>query len=208
MATSWPVGKDIDGEGDRHYLAPEALCGRYDKPCDIFALGVIMCEVAGNLEMPENGESWQKLRSGDFSELPSLTWSSESTLDRDVHGEPIDPEDGNTSIENLFASATEDQIQKSVMPVLRYSGGLAQPPAFMIDDNDPQSLHQIVQWMMNPNPDMRPTVEQVYNCHGCQWVQGRSRAGATIFEGNWGPADDVLDHQVQEIDDLDRMDTD
>jgi mitosis inhibitor protein kinase SWE1 len=208
LATSWPVGMDIDGEGDRHYLAPEALRGQYDKPCDIFALGVIMCEIAANLEMPENGDSWQKLRSGDFSELPSLTWSSESTVDRDEHGDPIDPNDGDTSIENLFASATEDDIHKSIMPPKRYNGGLTQPPNFMIDESNPESLHQIVQWMMHPVPSSRPSVEQVYGCQGCQWVQGRSRAGATIFEGNFGPADDVLDHKLDEVADADRMDTD
>lgn len=212
LATPWPVCSDIDGEGDRHYLAPEALCGRYDKPCDIFAFGVIMCEIAGNLEMPENGESWQKLRSGDFSELPSLTWSSESTLDRDANGEPIDIETTDGESQTPFASSTSEDLRSIVLPTVRYSGGLAQPPEFMIDDNHPDSLDRIVQTMMNPDPEMRPTIQQIYSCHGCQWVLSRSRAGATIFEGNWGPSDDVLKLDGGDgrdfLDEADRMDTD
>ncbi|KAF2272201.1 kinase-like protein [Westerdykella ornata] len=204
LATSWPAPSNIDGEGDRHYLAPEALGGRYDKPCDIFALGIIMCEVASNYTMPENGDSWQRLRRGDLSDLPSLTWSSESSLDRDVNGEPIESENS----EGVFVSDDEDATPKPVSAarhIERYSGGLAEPPNFMIDDQDPDSLQQIVQWMLNGNPDLRPNAEQLYRCYGCQWVERRSRAGATIYEGNWGPADDVLDDKQE---DVDRMDTD
>ena len=43
LASSWPAPKGIDGEGDRHYLAPEALCGRFDKPADIFAQVCGLC---------------------------------------------------------------------------------------------------------------------------------------------------------------------
>src|SRR4051794_25524734 len=89
LASTWPAPPHIDGEGDRHYLGPEVLSGRFDKPADVFALGVIMCEIAGNIVLPENGSSWQRLRSGDFTEIPSLTWSSESSLNRDSKGEPI-----------------------------------------------------------------------------------------------------------------------
>jgi mitosis inhibitor protein kinase SWE1 len=33
-----------------------------------------------------------------------------------------------------------------------------------------------------------------------QWVEQRRRAGATVYEGNWGPADDVLNHGLDEQD--------
>jgi len=155
-----------------------------------------MCEVASNYSMPENGESWQRLRRGDLSDLPSLTWSTESSLDRDVKGDPID----------ASADADDELLgQINISSVQRYSGGLAMPPNFMIDDQDPDSLQQIVTWMLAHNPDLRPTAHQLYQTAGCQWVEQRSRAGATIFEGNWGPADDVLDLKG---DDADRMDTD
>jgi mitosis inhibitor protein kinase SWE1 len=209
MASTWPAPPHIEGEGDRLYLSEEAMNGRYDKPCDIFALGIIMCEAATNHTLPENGGPWQRLRRGDLSDLPSLTWSSESSLDRDVNGDPIDLETGNASIESLWMSDGEDEPMGriSIPSVQRYSGGLSQPPPFMMDDKHQDSLQQLVTWMCDYNPDMRPTAEQVYLSYGCQWVERRSRAGATIFEGNWGPADDVLDldHKVEEVD---RMDTD
>ena len=39
MATRWPAKAGIEGEGDREYIGPEILMGRYDKPADVFALG-------------------------------------------------------------------------------------------------------------------------------------------------------------------------
>jgi mitosis inhibitor protein kinase SWE1 len=204
LASSWPAARNIDGEGDRHYLAPEALEGRYDKPGDIYALGSIMCEIAGNIYLPENGHSWQRLRSGDFSELPSLTWSSESSLNRDANGEPLsDPADVNSSTETVYMSETdEDPLRHITVPtVAGYTEALLDAPKFMIDENDPNSMHQLVKWMMHPIPDLRPTIDQVYRSYGCQWVEQRSRAGATIYEGNWGPTDDVLHHPVH-VDDM------
>ena len=49
-------------------------------------------------------------------------------------------------------------------------------------------------------PDHRPKIEQVLQIEGVQWVQGRRRAGATIFEGNWGPADEMLGEDAEMID--------
>lgn len=71
MATRWPADEGIDGEGDREYIGPEILMGRFDKPADIFSLGLIIFEVAGNVELPDNGVSWKKLRNGDMSDVPS-----------------------------------------------------------------------------------------------------------------------------------------
>jgi mitosis inhibitor protein kinase SWE1 len=33
-----------------------------------------------------------------------------------------------------------------------------------------------------------------------QWAESRRRAGATVFEGNWGPADEVLAEDAEMID--------
>ncbi|KAI7626625.1 kinase-like protein, partial [Hortaea werneckii] len=90
MASAWPAPPGLDGEGDREYIGPEVLCGKFDKPADIFALGMIVLETAGNIVLPDNGASWQRLRKGDLSDLPSLTWTTESSLMRDESGEPID----------------------------------------------------------------------------------------------------------------------
>ncbi|KAL1915355.1 uncharacterized protein VTP21DRAFT_6813 [Calcarisporiella thermophila] len=67
MATRWPVTTEIEREGDREYMAPEILSGQYDKPADVFSLGLIMLEVAADIVLPDHGPEWQKLRQGDFS---------------------------------------------------------------------------------------------------------------------------------------------
>ncbi len=57
-------------EGDRVYLAPEVIFqGQYGKAADVFSLGLIVLEAAGNVELPDNGEPWQKLRRDDFSDV-------------------------------------------------------------------------------------------------------------------------------------------
>ncbi len=60
---------DPDAEGDKYYMAPETLEGCYDKPADIFSLGLLILELATDVELPAQGSSWQNLRHGDFSEL-------------------------------------------------------------------------------------------------------------------------------------------
>ena len=211
LASPWPTPHDIDGEGDREYIGPEVLSGRFDRPADIFALGMIMCEIAGNIVLPDNGTSWQRLRAGDMSDLPSLTWSSESSLVRDPAGDPISSDDATSYASNRSASSAllcraPDTANTSVsgdddfkflqhvppLPSSHRSEELVKPPNFMVDPSDSQALDKMVQWMITPHPDERPVVDQVYCCGGVQWVERRRRAGATVFEGNWGPADDVL----------------
>ena len=80
--------EDLEREGDREYIAPEILGGRYGKEADIFrcvpsclvlsttadagvyrSLGLIILEAAANVVLPDNGPSWHKLRSNDFSDV-------------------------------------------------------------------------------------------------------------------------------------------
>lgn len=198
MASSWPAPPGLDGEGDREYIGLEVLSGRFDKPADIFSLGMIMLEIAGNIVLPDNGTSWQRLRAGDMSDLPSLTWSSDSSLVRDESGDPIETMNG-TSDESVAVSNPGDDedlsFLKPTLPKLRRDGDLVKAPNFMVDSNDPEALDRAVQWMIHPNPDQRPNVGQLLAGGGVQWVEHRRRAGATVYEGNWGPADDVLYHQ-------------
>ncbi|KAF2495327.1 hypothetical protein BU16DRAFT_461412 [Lophium mytilinum] len=207
LASTWPAPPNIDGEGDREYIGPEILSGRFDKPADIFALGMVMLEIAGNIILPDNGTSWQRLRSGDMTDLPSLTWSSESSLPRDQSGDPIADISTNASNETLCGSETEEEsfrLFNNAEPKPNYPEQLVQPPNFMVDPNDSECLDKIVEWMISPNPDERPTVDQLCNCAGVQWVKNRRRAGATVYEGTWGPADDVLstEHDVDMMDAL------
>lgn len=212
MATRWPAEPGIEGEGDREYIGPEILKGQYDKPGDVFALGLIMLEIAGNVMLPDNGASWQRLRTGDMSDVPSLTWSSEtSNVLRDSSGKPLSQDE---SVEDFYGSDSgaddfgsprflrrrREQRMKNEPFQLHRSGELAQPPAFMIDSNNPEALDNIVRWMISPQTIDRPVVDQILATTGVQWAESRRRAGATIFEGNWGPADEVLADDAEMID--------
>ena len=212
MATSWPAQPGIDGEGDREYIGPEILRGHFDKPGDVFALGLIMLEIAGNVMLPDNGASWQRLRTGDMSDVPSLTSSSEtSNILRDSSGKPLSQDE---SVEDFYGSDSgaddlgsprflrgrRDKDMKNGPFKLHRSGELANPPAFMIDSNDPEALDNIVRWMISPETINRPVVDQILGTMGVQWAEARRRAGATVFEGNWGPADEVLADDAEMID--------
>ncbi|GAA5936535.1 uncharacterized protein JCM15063_001914 [Sporobolomyces koalae] len=61
--------EDLEREGDREYIAPEILSGRYGKAADVFSLGLVILEAAANVVLPDNGPAWQKLRSNDFSDV-------------------------------------------------------------------------------------------------------------------------------------------
>ena len=60
MATRWPRPASVDGtlgtlerEGDRRYLAPEVLEGRYGPNVDVFSFGMIMLKAATNVDVPD-----------------------------------------------------------------------------------------------------------------------------------------------------------
>jgi mitosis inhibitor protein kinase SWE1 len=197
MATKWPAVPGTEGEGDREYIGPEILSGKYDKPADIFALGLIMLEIAGNVELPDNGASWQKLRSGDMSDVPSLTWSSGvSSILRDSSGNPLPDSDESTSpVDHDMDSDGAEDENKSAR-----SGELINPPDFMTNAANPQALDAVVKWMIAPTPEYRPRAEEILLTEGVLFVEARRRAGATVFEGNWGPADEVLAEDAEMID--------
>ena len=182
--------------------------GRFDKPADIFSLGLVIFEIAGNVELPDNGASWQKLRNGDMSDVPSLTWSSETSIFRDASGNPIEEE---SSFEDLCASSVGDddfgdhfltsrKLSANKTLHLARSGELVDPPDFMVDAHHEQALDKIVRWMISPEPRDRPTADQILATYGVQFVNRRRRAGATVFEGNWGPADEILAEDAEMID--------
>jgi mitosis inhibitor protein kinase SWE1 len=214
MATKWPAAAGIEGEGDREYIGPEILRGQYDKPADVFALGLMMLETAGNVELPDNGVSWQKLRNGDMSDVPSLTWSSRDSITfRDSTGNPLSEGE---SFEDIYVSDSEKaegdyaneidfdsptkQLQTKKSSSLSRSGELVEPPQFMIDPKHEDALDKVVRWMISPEPLDRPVVDQVLQTIGVQWAETRRRAGATVYEGNWGPADEVLAEDAEMID--------
>jgi len=211
MASPWPAQPGIEGEGDREYIGPEVLKGQYDKPADIFALGLIILEIAGNVQLPDNGLSWQRLRNGDISDVPSLTFSSEaSSLGRD---QPVSTQTDNSSFDDFYPSDSSSDFgdmaaqhrpstQQKPSTSTRYQreGELADPPNFMIDGHDRDALDNVVRWLISPDPSLRPIADQILTAKGVQWAARRARAGATVYEGLWGPADEVLADDAEMID--------
>ncbi|KAL2019727.1 hypothetical protein VTK56DRAFT_9264 [Thermocarpiscus australiensis] len=197
LATPWPAAKGIEGEGDREYIGPEILQGQFDKPADIFALGLIILEIACNVFLPDNGPTWQALRNGDMSTVPVLTCGEAGAILRDANGVPIEHESGISQLEgmtynasNLFGAQKRTELQT--------------PPAFMTDPNDPYSLDNLVKWMIQPNPADRPTAEQLLASEPVFWISSRRVAGATVYEGNWGPevgpsVEELVDTEMTDV---------
>jgi len=172
-----------------------------------------MLEIAGNVVLPDNGASWQKLRNGDTSDVPGLSWNLEaSIIPRDASGNVLSSRGG--SPEDFFGSDSgEDEFGSPKVFRQRlehpngahktrsmHSGELHEPPSFMTDNNNGRSLDRVVRWMISPHASDRPTARQILETVGVHWAQTRRRAGATIFEGNWGPADEVLADDAEMID--------
>ncbi|THH21177.1 hypothetical protein EUX98_g8445 [Antrodiella citrinella] len=70
----------FEREGDKFYLAPEVLQGKYSKAADIFSLGLIMLEAATNIVVPDQGVSWHRLRHDNFTQVDFTDLSSELVL--------------------------------------------------------------------------------------------------------------------------------
>ncbi|KAF9049878.1 hypothetical protein BJ165DRAFT_1454518 [Panaeolus papilionaceus] len=70
----------FEREGDKLYLAPEVLQGRYGKAADVFSFGMTILETASNIVVPDQGEGWHRLRNEDFSQV-DLSENSEELVD-------------------------------------------------------------------------------------------------------------------------------
>ncbi|KAM0555029.1 hypothetical protein ACHAPJ_006377 [Fusarium lateritium] len=182
LAQSCSSAEGVDVEGDREYMAPEMLKGKSCQSADVFSLGLIILETAANVVLPDNGPTWIALRSGDLSEVPSLTWTPSSEVQRDATGNPTEAihSDEFTSEKthdpsNLFGSFKRSELQ--------------QPPEFMVNPHHSSSLDSIVRWMTAQEPNERPSVQHVLEIEGMQWVGHHRAAPATVYEGNWGPAE-------------------
>lgn len=200
MATRWPAAKGIEGEGDREYIGPDILLGQFDKPADIFSLGLIILEIACNVFLPDNGPTWQALRKGDMSTVPSLTLGEAGAIVRDANGVPIEHESSlcqfpdsqevglgiNAKRRGSFPFEVMTHDPSNLFGTQKRTE-LRDPPSFMTDASDPHSLDNLVKWMIQPDPAERPTAEQVLASEPVSWVCSRRTAGATVFEGNWGP---------------------
>lgn len=214
LASSWPVPPNHDAEGDVVYIAPEVMQGRMDKPADIFSLAMMMVEIAGNVALPKQGDSWTQLRSGDPS--VNLTNASDDVVPRDATGTlisvNIDDDDESFDADVTFSSPSARRVRSTMQTGQSFShdaanlfgtvrtGELHKAPLFMKDPQHSWSMDNLVRAMLCPNPKMRPTILQVLQSGGLQWVESRRRAGATVFEGNWGPADELLADDAEMMD--------
>ena len=52
----------VGDQGDACYLAPETMDSKFTKACDVFSLGVTLLELATDLDLPQGGPLWHKLR--------------------------------------------------------------------------------------------------------------------------------------------------
>ncbi|KAL7271286.1 mitosis inhibitor protein kinase swe1 [Rhizina undulata] len=215
MATRWPASSELEREGDREYIAPEVLQRhQYDKPVDIFALGLTIIETAGNQTLPPNGPQWQSLRSGDISVAPVLSTSSSGEfVHRDEHGDPlsteiIDPESLNNSPTRSASKLQTYQLlssgkrRRGSLLHRPRRGDLIHPPKFMVE----KGLEKMVQRMIAAVPSDRPTATELLQSDELIWVDSRRRWPATIFEGLWGPDEATVRHserfETEEGDDL------
>ncbi|KAF4447299.1 WEE/WEE-UNCLASSIFIED protein kinase [Fusarium austroafricanum] len=199
LAQSCSSAEGVDVEGDREYMAPEMLKGKSCQSADVFSLGLIILETAANVVLPDNGPTWIALRSGDLSEVPSLTWNPSVEVQRDATGNPTETihSDDFTSGKthdpsNLFGLCKRSELQ--------------QAPEFMVNPTHCSSLDSIVRWMTAQEPNERPSGYQVLQLEGLQWVGHHRAAPATVYEGNWGP--DMFSVSIAEGGDSDTEMTD
>lgn len=221
MATTWPAPKGIEGEGDREYMAPEILEGHFDKPADIFSLGMIIYETASNSILPDYGVVWQALRSGNAGSMAILTNTTYLNMTRDATGMPLvgDQVFGPSSLdEDMLSGAgfgggptfafdvrTKGTTSHDPSNLFRSSeeklrNHLEHPPTFMEEANDSGSIDTLVHWMLKPNPVERPTAQQIREFESVRWVNGRRKGGAIVYEGNFGPkVDDIVDTEMTDV---------
>lgn len=208
LATKLPlVNPNFEREGDREYIAPEVLkWQKYDKPADVFSFGLIMVEIAANIILPDNGISWQKLRSGDLSDVGKLS-STELNNYNFNNNHNISEK---STFSSLLNNTTSTTINSSSYSSVDYTNNTSNninnilsdnnsklpswTPKFLIDGEG--SLDKLVEWMTNPEPENRPTAEDILNTLEAQFVEIRRKAGAVIFEGEFGPLPDQDEEQL------------
>ncbi|GJN91015.1 hypothetical protein Rhopal_004029-T1 [Rhodotorula paludigena] len=118
--------EDLEREGDREYIAPEILSGRYGKEADVFSLGLIILEAAANVVLPDNGPAWQKLRSNDFSDVDLARLSP--TLIGILHGMLHQSPDLRAAITDVAQHPVVAQLGQMLYHSLRPDRRADEPP--------------------------------------------------------------------------------
>ncbi|WFD30150.1 non-specific serine/threonine protein kinase [Malassezia sp. CBS 17886] len=118
----------LEREGDRAYIAPEVIMeSKHGKPADVFSLGLILLEAACSVEIPDNGDAWQKLRSDDFSDvnLDALSPAMHGVITAMVSSRPYMRPTAADLVATPALAAVRDIMRRGL-----YAGELDQLPAF------------------------------------------------------------------------------
>lgn len=220
LSTKLPIlEKDFDIEGDRNYIAPELINDKIYTPfADIFSVGLVILEIATNIILPGNGTPWRKLRSGDLSDAGKLSsdnisdflnhnnFSSLTSYTSSLNSINMQPLSLHhlSSVGHTTTSANPLQppaISKPGSSSMSITGQSAPrlidcvrelipkgAPEFLVANS--HNLDRLVSRMLKPNPFERPTANQILEMTECVEIENRRKAGATIFEGEFGPNDD------------------
>lgn len=188
LSTKLPLkGKHFENEGDREYIAPEIIRHSiYDFRADIFSLGLIVIELACNVVLPDNGKVWQRLRSGNISDLGKISsteinkFLNESTEDYSSFSNKSESKmTPLLSASNFIGPSKLDEIEKNTGKLIP-----AWVPKFLIDG---MSLEKVVKWMIEPDYTRRPTSQDILLTDECEYVGKAMQAGSVVFEGDFGP---------------------
>ncbi|CCE93109.1 tyrosine protein kinase SWE1 TDEL_0F02980 [Torulaspora delbrueckii] len=177
MATHLPL-EDFgsENEGDREYIAPEIISDCvYDFKADIFSLGLVVVEIAANVVLPDNGNAWHKLRSGDLSDAGRLSAN-------DIHSESLFSD--NSKVDTNLTEISDYHDRDTVNLLKEKSEIPPWVPRFLIDG---ESLERMVKWMIEPNYKKRPTANEILHTEECIYVEMTRQAGAIIQEDDFGP---------------------
>jgi mitosis inhibitor protein kinase SWE1 len=172
LATHLPVPAGLEREGDREYIAPEIL------------------------ELQQYGKE------ADIFSLGMTILESAANVCLPDNGLPWQKlRSGDLSDAPRLSSSDEARlgvgsVEEDGMDVdggatVQYAKGL-----------QPGKLDEIVKWMLSPKPGDRPSCQDLLQNEQVRWVYSRRRAGAVIYEGDFGPESEV-DEDKEEMEDVD-----
>ncbi|ORE09257.1 kinase-like protein [Rhizopus microsporus var. microsporus] len=147
----------VKGEGDRKYMAPELLREDFDKPADIYSLGMLLLELATGLGLPEKGEPWELIRFGDLThqeeELSKLTPELSNMIRCLLNRDPII----RPTAKELLASPEFVKIRKSTEgPLLSYVQELEKLEAEAPKTHEHQDIFSTPESRIMENPYPSP----------------------------------------------------
>lgn len=196
LATKLPIlEKDFDLEGDRNYIAPELINDKIYTPfADIFSVGLIILEIAANIILPDNGTPWRKLRSGDLSDAGKLSSDNISDFLQHQNFSSLSSYNsyGISSTSSLSHHFTPNPQTSQVWQQNRREVKELIPlwaPEFLVGSSV-NNLDRLVSKMLKPNPFDRPNAKMILLMDECMIIENRRKAGATIYEGEFGPGID------------------